>query len=298
VLDPDSPLSSRILGYLSERFPPGPYTVLVVLFFGSAVLVARDLAAAPAALPEPVAWLGAPVVWLVFFHLRVFDEHKDHTQDAVAHPERLLSRGVVSLGLLARLGAAAVLFQIAGSAVVGWTALAAWAATFAFTVAMRAEFGVGAWLNKHLLIYAVTHNPVVGLLAVYGWACAGVPFVPAFGWYIAAVSLGSLSFELGRKINLPDEETAGVDSYSSVLGRGRAGVMLTVISVAAAACSAVCVWLVGAGWGLGVGLVLVLVGLVAVAAMARDGQPAKRVELGSSVALLASMLGMGLAALS
>lgn len=296
MLTPQSPLSSRISGYLGERFPPGPYTVLVALFFGSAVLVSRDLSGA-AALPPWPAWLGAPVVWLVFFHLRVFDEHKDHVKDAVAHPERLLSRGVVTLPLLARLGIAAVLVQLVLSAIVGPTALAVWAATFAFTVAMRVEFGVGAWLNRHLLIYAVTHNPVVGLLAAYGWACSGVPFHPSVGWYIAAASLGSLAFELGRKINLPEEEVDGVDSYSSVFGRAQAGALLSAVLLASAGTASVTVFLSAEGWGLWAGLGLVALGTLAGVAFALPKHPAKKVELGSSVALLTALLGMGLAAL-
>ncbi|MFT4975759.1 MAG: hypothetical protein ACI8S6_001652 [Myxococcota bacterium] len=296
MLTDRSPLPARLLGYLDERFPPGPYTVLVALFFGSAVLVARDLAGA-STLPAPEAWLGAAVVWLVFFHLRIFDEHKDHADDAVAHPERLLSRGVVTLTLLARLAGAAILVQLVLSAIIGPAALIAWAATLAFTVLMRFEFGVGGWLGRHLIVYAVTHNPVVGLLAVYGWACAGVPFHTSMIAYITAASLGSLAFELGRKINLPEEEIDGVDSYSSVLGRGRAGALLAVTLLASAAAASASVLLVAEGWGRLVGMALVLIGLVAGLAGARSGKRAKSVELGSSVALLASLLAMGLAAL-
>lgn len=296
MLTPDSSLLSRIWGYLLERFPPGPYTVLVVLFFGSAIVVSRDLAGA-SLLPSWRAWLGAVVVWLVFFHLRVFDEHKDHAQDVVSHPERVLSRGVVTLRLLARLGAAAVLLQAVLSALIGIPALVVWAVTLAFTVAMRFEFGVGAWLNRHLLIYAITHNPVVGLLALYGWACAGVSFQPAVGWYIVAASLGSLAFELGRKINLPSEEISGVDSYSSVLGRSRAGGVLSVVLLLSAAGSAVTILHVSPGWGRWVGMLLVVSGTLAGLWTSRSGQRAKAVELGSSVALLASLLGMGVAAL-
>ena len=296
MLTPDSSLGSRTWGYLQERFPPVPYTVLVGLFFGSAVVVSRDLAGA-SLLPSWRALLGPAVVWLVFFHLRVFDEHKDYAQDVVAHPERVLSRGVVTLQLLARLGTVAVLLQAALSALIGVPALVAWAVTFAFTVAMRVEFGIGDWLNRHLLIYAITHNPVVGLLAVYGWACAGVPFQPAVGWYIVAASLGSLAFELGRKINLPGEEVEGVDSYSSVLGRARAGALLSLVLLLSAAAAVVTILHVTPGWGRWVGLSLVVLGTLAGLWTARSGQRAKAVELGSSLALLVSLLGMGVAAL-
>jgi hypothetical protein len=51
------------------------------------------------------------------------------------------------------------------------------------------------------------------------------------------------------------------------------------------------------GWGRWVGLSLVVTGTLAGFWTARPGQRAKAVELGSSLALLVSLLGMGVAAL-
>jgi len=294
MLTADSPLPLRIAGYLSERFPPVVYTVLVVLFFGSAVLNAAALTAAP------FSWrvlLGAPVVWLVFFHLRVFDEHKDFSLDVAAHPERLLSRGVVTLPLLARLAGLAILIEALLSVLLGWHALAAWAAALTFSLLMRLEFGIGEWLSARILLYAVTHNPIVGLLALVGFFSLGVGFTPSFLWYVAAASVASLAFELGRKIRLPEEEVAGVDSYSSVHGRDRAGLILSGIIVLAAGLTGVAIWTVSPGIGLrmlSAGLVLIgaLIGIVE----ARPGRPAKKVELGSALFLLITLLAMGVAA--
>ena len=294
MLTADSPLHLRIAGYLGERFPPGPYTVLVVLFFGSAILNAAALTGT--AIPLP-ALLGGLTVWLVFFHLRVFDEHKDHDLDVTAHPERLLSRGVVTLPLLARLAGLAILIEVAVSVVIGPLAVLGWAAALIFSVLMRVEFGVGSWLSKRILLYAITHNPIVGLLAMYGFFCLGASFEPRFLWYVAAVSLGSLAFELGRKIRLPEEEIAGVDSYSSVHGRGRAGLMLSGIMVTATGCAVMAVVTLSPSTVQLIVTGLLLVAGTAVGIMgARPGRPAKKVELASSVFLLISLLAMGVAA--
>ncbi|MDG1479962.1 MAG: hypothetical protein P8R54_10235 [Myxococcota bacterium] len=294
MLTADSPLSLRIAGYLGERFPPVVYTVLVVLFFGSAVLNASALTAAP------LSWrvlLGAPVVWLVFFHLRVFDEHKDFSLDVIAHPERLLSRGVVTLPLLARLAGAAILMEGLLSVLLGWPALAAWAAALVFSVLMRLEFGVGEWLSSRILLYAVTHNPIVGLLALVGFFSIGAGFSPRFLWYVAAASLASLAFELGRKIRLPEEEIAGVDSYSSVHGRARAGLILSGVILGAAGLTGVAVWTVSPSVGQhALSGVLVLLGALVGIVEARPGRPAKKVELGSALFLLIILLAMGIAA--
>ncbi len=294
ALQPDSPLAARVGGYLSERFPLGAYGVLVATFFGSAILVALDLGSAAF---EARSLFGAPVVLLVFFHLRVFDEHKDAASDRVHYPDRLLTRGVVTLPLLRRIGVVVILAELLLSGLVGGPALVAWAATLAFTLAMAAEFGLGALLRPRMVLYAITHNPVVAGLCVFAWACSGATWEGPFLAYVLFASASSLGFELGRKLRQPDEEIAGVPSYSSVLGLGRARRLLFGVWVLAD---------VGAGWtwaqlscsgtqrwlAMGVLLVMVLLPVVLCTAGAR----AKRMELAATLHLLLGFVALGLAA--
>lgn len=290
-MDRTAPLVARVGGYLAERFPLGPYSVLVALFFGSGLQVATALGATPG----PWAWLGAPVVLLAFFHLRVFDEHKDHDVDAVTHPDRFLSRGVVDLALLARLAGAAVVAEALLSWLVGPRALLAWAAVFAFTLLMRVEFGLGAWLRPRVVWYALTHNPVVGLLGIYAWACAAGPFAPALVLYLALVSLASLAFEVGRKVRLPDQEQPGVQTYSAALGRPGAvrllrGAGLLGFTACFATALALAPTAIGAAIGVGGGLV----GLVLLVLLSGPSRAAKQVEMGASLNLLLSLAGIWL----
>ncbi len=218
------PLYRRMWAYLLERFPPIAYTVLVALFGGSAFALIERTTGID--VDGSVALRACLVVLLAFFHLRIMDEHKDAEGDRRAYPDRLLTRGVVELPLLARAGIVAVALQALLSMSISVTALWAWLAAFAFTCLMKVEFGVGRWLNQHLVIYAITHNPIVALLGAFLWSASGAPWTMDYGLYIAVVSLGSLGFEIGRKIRLPDEEVDGVESYSSVLGRSRADRLL------------------------------------------------------------------------
>jgi len=224
VFEPTDPLLRRVWGYLLERFPPVAYTLLVALFTGSAFALAAAVNGQPASLGNAGAAGG--VTLLVFLHLRLMDEHKDFQSDAVAYPDRLLSRGVVTLPLLARMGLLAVMAQCALAFVVSQAAGLAWLLCVGFTVLMRIEFGVGAWLNRHLLLYAVSHNPIVGLLAYFLWTAAGGSPCIEMGLYIAIVSVGSLAFEIGRKVRLETEEIPGVESYSTVLGKQGADSLL------------------------------------------------------------------------
>lgn len=224
MISVSAPLPARVWAYLLERFPPAAYTVLVGLFTTSAVmLVGRQTAVAPSF--DVVLRAGA-VVLLVFLHLRLMDEHKDYAADAAAYPDRCLSRGVVTLPLLFRLGVVAVVLEAVLAVSLSIEAAVAWVVCLIFTLLMRFEFGVGAWLNRRLLLYAITHNPVVALLAFFLWTVAGGAHDRLLALYIGIVSVGSLAFEIGRKIRLPEEEIVGVDSYSSVLGKGAADRLL------------------------------------------------------------------------
>ena len=286
---PDRALVVRLWAYLGERFPLGPYGILVALFFGSATAVSRALADGAGM----IDWRGAVVMLLVFFHLRVFDEHKDAAIDAQAHPERLLSRGVVTLPLLARVGFVAIGVEVILAALIGPAALSWWLLAFLFTLAMRAEFGVGAWLNQHFIVYAISHNPVVGLLAGFAWATTEAPFHPVYWVYVALVSVGSLAFEVGRKTRLPDQEVEGVPSYSSVLGRGGAGLFLASLSLLTGAATVGLCHTLGAEW---YAYALAALAVVAGAgpAVARKGE--KAVEGGASFLLLGALGAAWLAA--
>jgi hypothetical protein len=262
VITASAPLPTRVWAYLLERFPPVAYTVLVGLFAASAFALAARQAGTVVGLEDMSK--SAAVVLLVFLHLRLMDEHKDHEADEKAYPERCLSRGVVTLPLLFRLGVVAVVIEALLAFSLSSAAAIAWAACLSFTLLMRFEFGVGAWLNRHLLVYAITHNPVVALLAAFLWVVAGGGVGPLMWLYIGVVSVGSLAFEIGRKIRLPEEEIDGVESYSSVLGKRRADLLLAALRLLTG------VGLLGLGWVLGqsvigalaLGLQVVLAGLL------------------------------------
>jgi len=271
---------------MQERFPPGVYTLLVGLFWGAATLVARGLTA-----EGRVAPAAAVVTWLFFLHLRILDEHKDYEDDLRAFPDRLLSRGVVTLGLLRRVEAGALGASVLLAATLGLPALLAWGATLAFSVAMRFEFGVGRWLREHLVVYALTHNPVVAGLAVFLYLATGARWEWADLWFVAVASLGSLAFELGRKIRLPEEEYAGVPSYTTELGQAGARALLggTYVLLWAAVSGLLYALRLGDPWPPLIGLLCVAPGLLSTV----GAQPAKRVEGAASVVLLLGFVACG-----
>ena len=277
----------RFTAYLRERFPPLSYALLSAVFVGAGALAAIRLGGGE---PRPQAAL---VVLAVFFHLRVADEHKDHARDRETHPERLLSRGVVTLPMLARWGAAAIAIEGALAASLGLRAFVAWAGVLAFSLAMRHEFGAPRTLSRSMLLTAVVHNPVVALLALFVHASTGASWDARYLLFVTAATFASLAFEIARKTRLPSEEIAGVPSYSSVYGRDTAGALVAGCASAAAIAAVLLNASMSPSWA---PLVPVLGGLAATRGLSRPGQPSSRVELGASLGLIGTFLGIAVAA--
>ena len=280
----------RFVGYLGQRFPVPVYALLI----GALVAGAAGAAEAGRTGAVGVGWhpVGAFVTaLLVFFHLRVFDEFKDFEQDRLAHPQRLLSRGVISLRELGWAGGLVLAVQAVVNGVMGatgvWEVVPWWVATVAFSVLMRFEFGLGEWLRRRLVLYALLHNPIVALLMLYVDAVHRQG--RSFGWlavgFVAVASFTSLGFEVGRKLRAPSDELDGQDTYTKALGTTKASVLLMLVMLAAGVAAAVTAHLGHVRmWAVATVVAVTLLALIPVVAFMRrpDARGAKRAEAASS----------------
>ena len=117
------------------------------------------------------------------------------------------------------------------------------AALLGYALLMLREFFVGRWLRERLVLYGISHNLVVLwsiLLAALGFGLAAghgaaVLTDPAVG--LAALGLNGLVFslEIARKIRLPEDERAEVDTYSKGLGVRRAALLVPALQAASVA---------------------------------------------------------------
>jgi 4-hydroxybenzoate polyprenyltransferase len=280
---------------MQERFPLRN-AVFFAVFQATALLVAR---AAGADGPVTVEWrdLAAfPAVWCFFLMLRVFDEHKDFDADSVAHPNRVLQRGLVTLRDLRVVGAVAITVQVGTSwwfdggigPVTAW-----WSGAFLWSILMAREFFVRAWLRRHLIVYALTHIVVMVFLAMWigtmGSPRAASTVAP---WVFAGVSvLAGLAFEVARKIRAPEQEHPLADSYTQALGVPVASRLLAALTVATAISALWLTVLLTGRLGTVALVALASVVVLAGAALARFGtQPtprgAKRSEAAVGIAAL------------
>ncbi len=292
-------LPGKLWAYLLERFPPVP----TLLYGGALFCVAWGLGGRLEGAGGG-GWLQALLGTLVFFtcllHVRLMDEHKDYERDCEAYPDRLLSRGVVTLRMLKGLLAVVLLAEAALAAALGLQALIVWVALLAFTLAMLVEFGIGEWLSERLGWYLISHQAMVLIMATFGVAPRVdlLALSPASWVKVGVLGLGmicaTVTFELGRKTWSHDREHDSADSYTRVWGRRRT--VATTMAVAIAGLGA-WTWLllaVGASWipaAVTAGAVVLLLVAELRFLQKPERKRSKLVELAGAVYALAALIG-------
>ncbi|MGM0601084.1 MAG: UbiA family prenyltransferase, partial [Candidatus Rifleibacteriota bacterium] len=218
---------------------PFGITTMLLAFFAANAIMAFD--PAKHSIPEWSRLIpGFILVWLVFLHMRLFDEVKDYDFDREHNPDRPLARGLISVGEFSTMTLVCILVEALLAAFIGWPIFTTYVMVLCFTLMMRMEFFVGDWMRPKLELYAITHTfsaAMIGLLInsiVTGAdsASASKAFLLfAFGnWFVFNV------FEFGRKTFGKEEEREGVDSYSARLNPWGAVILLLVNVVIAWLC--------------------------------------------------------------
>jgi 4-hydroxybenzoate polyprenyltransferase len=244
------PFRRRLSDYLAERFPLLGHGVLIFAYYSSNQFLARTLTAPGRPMHyDRTSLLGGIVLFCFFFHLRVFDEHKDYADDCRHYPDRVLQSGRVTLRDLRLLAAFAIALEIALTAWRGLGPLAAWAGAFVFSLLMLKEFFVSAWLERHFLAYATSHMLIMPLLSlmVFSYATGRAPWTaPPWYWVYAWVGFFvTFNWEVSRKIRAPEDEIDGVDSYTRIFGTHGAAYVVLLIRVIDTALVALVGWHLG-----------------------------------------------------
>ncbi len=219
------PLPVRLWIYQSERFPVFRHGLLIGAFASSAVCLSA-LLAGKHDLPR-LATFGVAFAELfcLFLLLRIADEFKDADCDARHRPERPVPRGLVSLGLLGRLGATCAAVQAAIILLYDASLLILLALTWVYLLLMSREFFVPQWLRQRPLAYMASHMLIMPCMDLLATACEWWPTgsTPSgLLWFLALSFFNGMVIEVGRKIWAPEMERPGVDSYSSAWGMARA----------------------------------------------------------------------------
>ncbi len=225
--------------YQAERFPLGTHVPAIAFFFANAYFAAQALSGQKPLQLDSIGLLAFANTFLTMLLLRVFDEFKDYEDDKINHPERVVQRGIVTLPELSRLGAAIFAGMVLANVPLTWQAWLCFGAVVGFALLMRVEFFVPAWLKRHILTYAITHQGIVPLLYLYLAVAAlgSVSEIPPAFWYAVLMAVGvGLCFEISRKFKAPSDETETLDTYTKRLGtRGAAIVAFLCLATACGA---------------------------------------------------------------
>ncbi len=217
-------LFQRLWVYQSERFPLAKTMPLLAVFSAASISVSAQMSGRP--LPHWSAFLvGFILAMVLFFQMRVCDEYKDLEDDQAFRPKRPIPRGLVSLWTIISLG----FLTVPIAAVVAWLwyppilwlLLLVWL----WLAAMTAEFGVPEWLKSHPILYLVSHMAIMPLIDLLltgvEWMPNGIP-VPQLWMFLALSGVNGCVLEIGRKLWAPENEIAGVETYSGLWGPQKA----------------------------------------------------------------------------
>lgn len=240
---------NRFAKYLAERFPV-PVTLLLGLATAGVAITVVELPLLRAGgdfVAERHLVSGTLLMFLLLFHLRVFDEHKDFAQDAATRPDRPVQRGLVTLNELKVAGAITIAAELAIAAAHGQRALLWWLLPLGYSVLMLFEFGAKHWLAERYWLYAISHSAITSVV------CAALVKGTGAPWSAEATVLGvmalasTFSIDVLRKTWMPASEIAGVDSWSRLVGVSTACNLGGALLVIAAACGAYLGWQAGGG---------------------------------------------------
>jgi len=222
--------------FLKERHEPFSITLMVAIFFAAVAFVAYQ-----PGVHAPPCWkrlaAGFAIVWLIFLHMRMFDEVKDYDVDREHNPERPLARGLISVGEFSAMTMLVLAIEIALAGIMQWPMLPAYMMVLCFTLLMRMEFFVGDWMRPKLELYAITHTFSAAMISMlihsivcfsdFAGADRGMLLYALGNWFVFNV------FEFGRKTFAVEEEREGVESYSNRL-KPIGAVILLLVNIALA----------------------------------------------------------------
>lgn len=250
--------------YQKERFPLFKTAPLLAVFSAASLSVSAELSGRP--LPDWGGYLaGFVIAMLLFFQMRVCDEYKDLEDDRRYRPDRPIPRGLVSLRLIISLGLASL--PITALAAWLWHPPALWllALVWLWLGAMTAEFGVAEWLKARPVLYLLSHMAIMPLIDLLLTGLEWLPFGgPASGLslFLALSFVNGCVLEIGRKLWSPENEIAGVETYSGLWGTRKAAriwggcVLLSYALLLGVGAATGVLWISAALGGIGVAICL------------------------------------------
>lgn len=235
--------------YQKERFPFLAHGILISIFTFSAISYSRICRGAEAFIDLHIYLLTALTTVSMFFMLRISDEFKDREYDAKYRPHLPVPRGLISLSELKKVGFGVFIFILIINAVWLTKMLGLFFIVIAFLALMFKEFFVGKWLNKHIILYVVSHMFIIPLIDIYAsgadWLLAGDNAPIGLLFFFAVSFMNGIVLEFGRKIKVAENEEH--NTYSTRYGANKATVIFLIMLFVTYIFSIAASWFAGYG---------------------------------------------------
>lgn len=226
--------------YTKERFPiPATLLYASAMFYLSYFFPNALTGHGPVAVVDSL--LGCLVIFMVLFEIRILDEHKDYKYDVIAYPERLLSRGVITLQELRRVLWVLLALQLVTSLYLGIVPFLVWVLIQIYSLLMFREFFAPEFLKERIGLYLLSHQLSVPVVFLFGISMrigrgdlSSIDPVAASAFLFGGM-MATINFEIARKTWSPDREHEQADSYTRVWGIGRTVLVNQAVALAAGA---------------------------------------------------------------
>ena len=138
-----------------------------------------------------------------------------------------MPRGLIKLSELGWVWAGCIAIQLALALWLAPKLIVLLVLTWTYLLLMSKEFFARRWLKARPITYMVTHMAIMPLVDLYTTSCDWVPAGlsrPPHGllWFLLVSFFNGMVVEIGRKIRSPQDEEAGVETYSFLWGRRNA----------------------------------------------------------------------------
>lgn len=217
-----SPLSHRLLAYTNERFPLVPILLFVFLLTSGYSNLFASWLNQTFSWQEPKLWITMGTVFLFMLQLRMADEIKDFDKDSKAFPERILSQGIISLGLVKGILYSTILVELLLSVAMGTSHLMVMIVMQIWANLMAKEFFCKEFIDPKVALNLFLHQLILVPLAIF----SALPFITLEQLQTAQGLAPVLTFsvliytvyEMARKTWSPDRENDNADSYTRFWG--------------------------------------------------------------------------------
>jgi hypothetical protein len=218
----NAPFWRRLLIYQKERFPILGHGLLVATFSFSAVSYSRICRGATGFISPGIFATGIFTTVSLFLLVRIFDEFKDAEDDAQYRKELAVPRGLISFYELKCMAVVTIILQVTLNLIIAPVMLVIYFAIMAYLFLMTKEFFIPARLKKHPFWYVTSHMFIIPFIDVYAsgldWLLAGAKAPIGLLFFFGVSYMNGIVLEIGRKIRVPEKESPGVDTYTSMLG--------------------------------------------------------------------------------